>query len=464
MPRTRTTPERSETKARSRAKNGATPRPIMHLAQFLVHGPTYHSLGMWRHPKTAAAGYDWTRPDLYTHIARTCERGLFDMVFFADLNYISDTFRGSLEPALRYATQAPEHDPIPLLSFMAAATERMGVAATFSASQHHPFYAARMWATIDHLTRGRAGWNVVTSINHNQDANFGVERPPTDERYDRAHEFIQVCRKLWDSWEPDAVVMDRDNAIFADAGKVHRIEHAGRFFKSRGPLNVVRSPQNGPVILQAGTSPKGQDFAARYADAIFAIQPRPEDAKAYRDSIRENARAVGRDPDACKILFGIQPIIGRTETEARDLQVEHNALVPLDGGMAILSAHLDFDLAQLPPDALMTERTEPELQRMRTRFRKPDGTPMTVAEVAARHGQGVGLPQFVGTPTSVADQMEAFMDVVGGDGFMLSPIHCPGAIEEFVDLVVPELQRRGRLRRAYRGATLRELLNQTTVT
>src|SRR4029434_5206831 len=194
------------------------------------------------------------------------------MVFFADLNYISDTFTGSRAPALRNATQAPEHDPIPLLSFMAAVTERIGLGATYSVSHQHPFHAARLWATLDHLTRGRAAWNVVTTLNHNQSANFGEELRPTDERYDRAHEFIEVCRKLWASWEPDAVVMDRTTGVFADPAKVHRIEHEGRFFKSRGPLNVVRSPQGGPAILQAGTSPKGRTFAARYADAIFAIQ------------------------------------------------------------------------------------------------------------------------------------------------------------------------------------------------
>ena len=163
------------------------PAKMMHIAQFLMHAPTYHSLAMWRHPRTAAAGWDWTRPQLYQHIARVCERGRFDMVFFADLNYISDTYRHSLEPALRYAAQAPEHDPIPLLSYMAAATSHIGVASTFSVSQHHPFYAARLWATLDHLTEGRAGWNVVTSINHNQDANFGVDRPPADVVLDLAH-------------------------------------------------------------------------------------------------------------------------------------------------------------------------------------------------------------------------------------------------------------------------------------
>ena len=432
----------------------------IHIAQFLVHGPTYHSLGMWRHPKTISSGFKWDKPELYQHIARVCERGLFDTVFFADLNYIADTYKGAMAPSLMHATQAPEHDPIPLLSFMAAATKKIGVASTFSVSHSHPFYAARLWATLDHLTNGRAGWNVVTSINSNQAANYGEERQSTDNRYDRAHEFMEVCQKLWNSWDVDAVKMDHENGIFADPQKVNRIEHTGKFFKSRGPLNVTRSPQNGPAIFQAGTSPKGQDFAVKYADAIFAIQPRPEDAANYFNSIKSQMTNIGRDPDACKILFGMQPIIGSSEAEAREKQEEHNALVPLEGGMAILSAHLDFDLSKIPADALMSERNEPELYRMRTRFHKIDGTPMTVAETAARHGQSVSLPQFVGTPQGIADQMEAFINVAGGDGFMLTAIHSPGAIEEFVDLVVPELQKRGIYRKEYKGNTQREILNQ----
>lgn len=432
----------------------------IHLAQFLVHGPTFHSLAMWRHRLTDHERYPWYRPELYQHIARVCERGCFDMVFFADLNYISDTYKGSLEPALRYATQAPEHDPIPLLSYMAAVTKHIGVAATFSTSHHHPFYAARMWATLDHLTSGRAAWNVVTSINRNQDANYGAERPDADLRYDRAHEFVEVCRKLWESWDADAVVMDKQAPVFADASKVRRIEHVGRFFKSRGPLNVVRSPQVGPAILQAGTSGKGREFAARYADAIFAIHPRPEDAAAYFADIKGRVGGAGRDPESCRILFGLQPIIGRSEAEARELADEHNALVPVEGGLAILSAHLDFDLSRFAADTLMAERSEPQLQRLKTRYLKADGSPMTVAEVATRHGQSVGLPQMIGTARSVADQMEAFIDQVGGDGFMLSPIHSPGAIEQFVDEVVPELQRRGRMRTRYAGATLRQHLQE----
>ncbi|NKB60475.1 MAG: NtaA/DmoA family FMN-dependent monooxygenase [Alphaproteobacteria bacterium] len=431
------------------------PKKKMHIAQFLVHGPTYHSLAMWRHPKSEMTKDNWARPELYQHIARTCERGMFDMVFFADLNYISDTFRGSLEPALRYAVQAPEHDPVPLLSYMGAVTSHIGLGATLSVSHHHPFYMARLWATLDHLTGGRAAWNVVTSVNDNQAANYGAEREPTDTRYEKAGEFIDVCQQLWNSWDEDAVVMDRENAIFTDSTKVRRIEFEGEFYKSRGPLNVIRSPQNGPALLQAGTSPKGKALAAKYADAIFAIQPHARDAAAYYVDIKGRMEAIGRDPNTCKILYGMQPIIGESEAEAAEKQEFHNSLVPEDGGMAILSAHLNFDMSTLSPDVEMASRTEPELQRMKPRYTKPSGGSYTAREIATRHGQSVSLPQFVGTAKSVADQMEAFVDTVGGDGFMISPIYCPGAIEEFVDLVVPELQRRGLFRTAYSGTTQR---------
>jgi long-chain alkane monooxygenase len=435
-------------------------KKMFHLAQFLVHGPSYHSLGMWRHPMTEFTTENWARPELYQHIARTCERGMFDMVFFADLNYISDTYTGTLAPALKYAAQAPEHDPIPLLSFMAAVTSRIALGATFSTSNQHPFYAARMWATLDHLTSGRAAWNVVTSINSNQQANYGAERAPTESRYEQAHEYMEVCRKLWESWDADAVVNDRKAGVFVDPDKVRRVNHEGQFFRSAGPLNVVRSPQNGPAILQAGTSPQGKDFAARYADGIFAIQPRAQNAAEYFADVKGRMSDYGRDPHSCRIFFGAQPIIGESESHADELQAEHNDLVPVEAGLTILSAHLDYDLDGIPLDAPMAERTEPALQRMRTRYLKPDGSSMTLAEVAQRHGQSVGLPQFVGTVTSVADQMEAYMDEAGGDGFMLSPIHCPGAIDQFVDLMVPELQRRGRVRTEYKGDTARAVLRQ----
>ena len=370
---------------------------------------------MWRHPNTTWDDETWRRPELYQHIAQVCERGLYDTVFFADLNYISDSYKGSLSPALRYATQAPEHDPIPLLTMIAAVTKYIGLGATFSTSYHLPFYAARLWATLDHLTRGRAAWNVVTSLNENQAANHGhTNLDPAELRYEKAHEFIEVCQQLWNSWDEDAVVMDREKAIFADASKVRRIEYQGRFYRSRGPLNVVRSPQNGPSLIQAGTSPMGIELAAKYADAVFAIHPWPKGAASYYTQVKDRVSDFGRDPNECAILFGAQPIIGRSEAEAREKQQEHNELVPLEGGMAMLSGHLNFDLSRLSPDDEMMSREEPELQRSKRVYQKENGDSMTVKEVAQRHGESVGLPQFVGTAAGVADQLEAFFDEVGG--------------------------------------------------
>lgn len=432
----------------------------MHLAQFLMHGPTYHSLAMWRHPRTAAANYAWDRPELYQHLAQVCERGKFDIVFFADVGFIADAYQGTLDAALRYATQCPIHEPTPLLSWLGAVTSKIGLASTFSISHQHPFYAARMWATLDHLTRGRAAWNVVTSVNHNESANYGEELMEHDLRYERADEFLEVCFKLWNSWEADAVVMDRERGIFADPGKVHRIEHQGRFFKSRGPLNVTRSPQTGPAIIQAGASPKGRAFAAKYAEAIFAIQPFVEGAAEYYTDIKDRMDKLGRDPDECKILFGVQPIVGRTEQEARDKQQEHNSLVPAEGGLTILSGHLDRDLSGLDVDTVMEYEKIPGVQGLIDMYTKVAGRQVTLREAALLHGQSVSLPQIVGSPERVADQLEAYYDTAGGDGFMLTAIDTPGAVEDFVDMVVPLLQKRGLFRQDYAGSTQREHLRQ----
>lgn len=387
-------------------------RKKMHLAQFMVHGPTYHSVAMWRHPKTTAGPMDWAHPEYYQHVAQVCERGLFDMVFFADLNYISDNFTGSIAPAIQHAAQVPCHDPIPLLSWMGAVTSRIGLAATFSINHYHPFFMARLWATVDHLCRGRAGWNVVTAINHNAAANFGEEHLPSEERYARADEFMRGCIALWDSWEEDALVLDRERGIFADPDKVHRVEFEGKYYKSRGPLTVARSPQNGPAIFQAGVSSQGRDFAAKYADGIFAIQPSKAMAAEYYADIKSRVDDQGRNPDECKLLYGAQPIIGRSRAEAEEKQAEHNALVPLDAGLTILSAHADIDFSTIDPDATVeTDETLANARNARV-FRSLEGDPLTLREAGQRHGQSVGLPQFVGTPDEVVDQLVDYFDAV----------------------------------------------------
>jgi len=431
----------------------------MHFAQYLMHGPTYHSIAMWRHPRTDRS-YDWRRPELYQHVARVAEQGKLDMVFFADFNYIFDRYQNSPDMALRYAAQTPMHDPVPLLSWMAAATERIGLATTFSVSQHHPFYVARLFATLDHLTRGRVGWNIVTFANRHEAIRDFPEPADHDLRYEWADEFVDVCYRLWQSWDDDALVMDREAGIFADPAKIHRLDHDGRFFRSRGPLHVTPSPQRRPVIIQAGASGRGRDFAARHAEVIFAIQPFVEGATAYYRDVKQRMVKLGRREGDCQILFGVQLFVAETASAAREKQELHKRLVPLEGAVAHLSGSLDTDLSREPLDAVMKPFQATRSQGVVDMYTRVAGRTLTLREMALRHGQSVGFPQFAGTPAQVVDQLEDYYERAGGDGFMLTMAYAPGALEEFVAMVVPELQRRGRLRTDYRGATLRDILHE----
>jgi long-chain alkane monooxygenase len=434
------------------------PRP-MHLAQFLMYGPTYHSLAMWRHPRTETCE-DWAHPKLYGRIAGACERGKLDMVFFADFGIIFDRYRHSLEPSLRHAVQVPVLDPIPLIAWLAGVTSRIGLAVTFSVSQHHPYYAARLFATLDHLTRGRIGWNVVTTPNRHETVRGHDEVPRHDDRYDRADEFLEVCAKLWRSWDEDAVVMDQERGVFAEPARVRTIDHAGAFFASRGPLNVPRSPQTGGVIIQAGASGRGRDFAAKRAEAIFAIQPFADGAAAYYADVKERVAKLGRAPSDCKILFGVQPFVAETEATARAQQALHNRLVPEEGALALLSGQLGRDFSRYALDDIVEPFETGGSQGIVDMYTRVAGQGLTVREMAMMHGQSVGLPQIVGTPEQVADQLEAYFERTGGDGFMLTAAYTPGAVTDFVDLVVPLLQKRGRFRADYAGTTLREHLRQ----
>jgi FMN-dependent oxidoreductase (nitrilotriacetate monooxygenase family) len=430
----------------------------MHFAQYLMHGPTYHSIAMWRHPRTDRS-YDWRRPELYQHVARTAEQGKLDMVFFADFNYVFDRYQNSPDMALRYAAQTPMHDPVPLLSWMAASTTRIGLATTFSVSQQHPFYVARLFATLDHLTRGRVGWNIVTFANRHETFRDSPEPADHDTRYERADEFVDVCYRLWQSWEDDALVMDREAGIFADPAKIHRLDHEGRFFRSRGPLHVTPSPQRRPVIIQAGASGRGRDFAARHAEVIFAIQPFVEGATAYYRDVKRRMVELGRREGDCKILFGVQLFVAETGSAAREKQELHNSLVPLEGAVAHLSGALDTDLSGQPLDAVMKPFEATRSQGVIDMYTRVAGRTLTLREMALRHGRSVGFPQLAGTPQQVADQLEDYFERAGGDGFMLTMAYAPGALEEFVAMVVPELQRRGRMRTDYRGETLRDILH-----
>jgi FMN-dependent oxidoreductase (nitrilotriacetate monooxygenase family) len=434
----------------------------MHLVGFMLHCPMNHTILSWAHPRDKI-GYHWAEPEFWQEIARTLERGKFDCLFLADQLAAFDVYQGSMDATLRYATQFPIHDALLVVPAMSVVTERLGFGVTATTTYHAPYLLARKLSTLDHLTKGRIGWNVVTSVHNNEARNCGLKTMlPRQERYDRAQEFMEVCYKLWESWEPDAVVMDKERGIFADPAKVHRINHTGKYFDVPGPHCCAPSPQGRPVIIQAGASEQGRDFAAQHAEYVFGIQLRPDAMRAFSEDVRRRAvNKYGRKPEDLKIIFGIQVILGQTEDEAKAKQKVLNDKVPLDAALAILSGHMGFDFSQLDPDQplehLRVEGVQGILDALTIMLGKKK---LTLREAAMFHGRSVSMPQVVGTPEQVADQLDYLMREGGGDGFQLSPTYAPGSFHEVVDALVPVLQKRGLHRKEYTGKTLREHLRE----
>ena len=425
----------------------------IHLAVLLGYGPGPHTIGQWRLPRSFR-GYQYESLEYWEHIARTLERGCFDMLFLADGFDLHDTYGDTMDPTVRYAIQYPKHDVLAIIPAMARVTKHLGFGATISTTYLPPYYVARSLATLDHLTGGRIGWNVVTSYGTNEAKNFGLDTPlDKNERYDRADEFMEVCYALWDSWELDAVVDDRDAGIYANPDRVHRVAHDGEFFRCLGPLQVTASPSRRPVILQAGSSGRGLAFAARHAEACFAVRRGLDGMRAHRDAFDEAVRAFGGD-EPRRILWGVLPVVAETEEVAQERYQRLLDQVPVEAGLALMSAHFGIDLSGYPLDRPLDGIEVPGVQGMADVVMK-DLSDVTLAEVARMYGVGIGAPVVVGTPTQVADELEAMYDAGGGDGFMLITHELPRSLEDFVELVVPELQRRGRVRMQYETDTLR---------
>lgn len=430
----------------------------LHLGGFQIASQVTHSSAAWRHPGSTGNYFD---PAYYHRVGRTLERGKFDFVFFADLLAAPNRFGAGIDEALRRGTQATATlDPTLVATSIAAVTERLGVAVTKSTTYFHPYEVARAYGTLDHLSRGRVGWNVVTSLNEAEAENFGADgHLEHDLRYDRADEFLRVTEKLWSGWEADAIVADKRSGQYIDPEKVRAADHRGEFFTVRGPLNVPRSPQGRPVLIQAGSSNKGKDFAARWAEAIFEIDPTPEGRRAYYDDVKGRVSDVGRDPDQVKILPAVLPFVGETESIAREKQAFHNELADPISGLITLSTHTDHDFSQHDLDAPVEELQVPGTQGLFDVARRLSARDsLTLRDIGKLYAQGVLLPQFVGTASDIADQLEAAFHGGEADGFMISSAVSPGAFDEFVDQVVPELQRRGLFRRDYAGTTLRDHL------
>ena len=420
---------------------------LMHLTGFVIYCPAPHTMMSWIYPREKIR-WHWHQNEYWRSIAQTLERGKFDMMFFAD------GWGGGNEASVRYAVQFPNHDPLLLISYLAGFTQKLGFAVTMSTTFYPPFMLARKLSTLDHITNGRIGWNIVTSFGNSEARNFGMDGMiPHDERYDRADEFMEVCYRLWNSWEPDAVKMDMENGIFADPKKVHRINFRGKWFNCQGPLDVIPSPQGRPLLIQAGASERGREFAARHAECVFGAGGRW-----FSDDLAERARQHGRDPSAIKIIWGAQPIVAETEAQAQALERAVLERIPPEAGVHLMSSHFDLDLTRYDMDMPLERIETAGVQGILDAFKR-SGRNLTLREAAKIYGRSIGMPHMVGTPQQVADQMESMLDRLGGDGFQISPpYYAPDYYEDLVRLLIPELQRRGVFRKEYRGDTLRDYL------
>jgi FMN-dependent oxidoreductase (nitrilotriacetate monooxygenase family) len=432
---------------------------MMHLCGFLSSGPVVHSHAVWRNPHHETKFLTLSH---YAEVARTLERGYFDFLFFPDRLAIGDRFGGSPEIGLKHADQdATRLDPVPILGALAAVTKHLGLGATRSTSYDAPYNLAREFATLDHLSDGRAAWNVVTSMNDAEALNFGdALHLGHAERYDRADEFMEVVFKLWDSWQEDALILDRQNGIYADPSKVHYVDYKGKWFKSRGPLNVPRSPQGRPIIIQAGASGRGKEFAARWSDVIFGLQPGVEQMRKFSADIRSALDAQGRPRSAAKVLMAIMPFVGHSRSEAQDKRDLHDSLIDPIVGLSTLGGHINEDFSTMPLDAsissLESQGTRGNLAALKS---IGGGKSITLREAGQIYGRGVMCPRFVGTGADIAQEMIEIFKSDVADGFIVSPAFVPDAFQDFVDLVVPELQQRGYFRTAYNDRTLRNRLN-----
>jgi FMN-dependent oxidoreductase (nitrilotriacetate monooxygenase family) len=435
----------------------------LHLAGFFSAGNVTHAHGAWRH---ARATNGFLTKEYYQHIARTLERGKFDLLFLPDALAVEDSYGDNLETGLRYGGQcAVALDPATVIATMAAVTERLGLGATISTTYYPPYHVARVFASLDQLSGGRISWNVVTSLNNAEARNFGFDQHlEHDTRYDRADEFLNVVRKLWNSWDADALVLDKASGQFADPGKVRYVDHRGKWLNVRGPLQIPRSPQGEPVILQAGLSARGKRFAGRWAEGVFSIAPNLAFMQAnYRD-IKAQVAAAGRDPDQTKIFTAVMPVLGETEAIARERLEYLNALVHPEVGLSTLSSHVGINLAQYPLDTPITEVLRDLKERniptqLQMFAQAMQGETLTLGEMGRRYGTNVGfVPQWAGTGEQIADQIETHFKAGAADGFIISPAFLPGAYDEFVDQVVPVLQARGLFRTEYEGRTLRSHL------
>ena len=430
----------------------------IHMNAFTMCSICFHSKGQWKHPlDRSSLGYKDV--NYWVDIAKTLERGCFDSLFLADVHGTYNVYRGSRDTAVRHSTQIPSNDPTLVISAMAYATRHIGFACTFSTSYFPPYQTAKLFSTLDHLTKGRIAWNIVTSYLPDANENFGIgEQMEHDERYDRADEYMDVVYKLWEhSWEEDAVIRDVERDIHTDPAKVHEINHRGKYFSVPGPHMCEPSRQRTPVLFQAGGSGRGIEFAARHAEAIFAIHPNMEVSRNIIRSTREVIAQQGRDPNEVKIFPGISVIVAPTDEEARLKFETCKKYRSPEGALALYCGWVGVDLSKIDVNEKLANAETNAIQGLLSYFAEvaPDRE-WTLQEAAEFISIGSVMPKFIGSPATVADELERWMEVTDCDGFNLVVANHPTGYIDFVNLVVPELQRRGRMRTHYDTSTLRE--------
>jgi FMN-dependent oxidoreductase (nitrilotriacetate monooxygenase family) len=414
----------------------------------------YHAAA-WRHPDVPPGGA--SEYEYFLNSARIAERGKFDMIFFAD----GIGIRGKDEPvgSLCRSAQNAELEPLTLLSALAPMTKHIGLVATASTTYNEPFHIARKYASIDHISKGRAAWNIVTSWSDAEAKNFSREKHlDYDTRYERAKEFVEVVTGLWDSWEADAFPHDKDSGVFFDPDKLHALNHRGKHFQVRGPLSSKRTPQGRPILVQAGASEQGRDIAAAYADVVYASSHDIVASRAYYADLKGRMAAYGRHPDTLKIMPGLTTVVGRTEEEAQEKYAAMQARIDPLLGLSYLYGQMG-DLTGYPLDGPVPEPVDADVRSIsKGLLDMARQQNLTIRQLYSLVAAGFGGRVKVGSVKQIADDMEEWFTTGAADGFNICPTHLPGGGEEFVNMVVPELQRRGLFRTEYEGTTLRQNL------
>lgn len=411
--------------------------------------------GLWTHPRDTSTQYNTL--EYWTELARLLERGLFDGLFIADIVGVYDVYQDSVEVTLKESIQLPVNDPLLLVSAMAAVTKNLGFGLTANLTYEAPYLFARRMSTLDHLSRGRVGWNIVTGYLDSAARAMGLsEQVEHDRRYDQADEYLQVLYKLWEgSWEDDAVIHDRERRIYAQPDKVHKVEHKGEFYQVEGYHLCEPSTQRTPVLFQAGSSERGLQFAGRHAECVFISGQNKTSTREQVDKVRASAVATGRNPDDIKVFMGLNVIVGKTEADARAKNAEYREFASAEAGVAHFAASTGIDFSQYELDEPIQYVKSNAIQSATKNLKNNDWTRQKLLDQHALGGRYITL---IGSPEQVADELESWIAETGLDGFNLTRVVTPESYVDFIDMVIPELQRRGSYKTAYDNGSLREKL------